>query len=107
VFLLAADFPHTKECDDDEPYTVAEVKQRRKGWMQLLKALEYIGDKECMFGALRAVLVMRPLRGWARVRRVLRVRAIVVYWLLQTEELMAPNGLARKRDRDAFEADLL
>ena len=39
MFLLAADFPHTKECDGDEPYTVAEVKKRRQGWIQLLKAL--------------------------------------------------------------------
>lgn len=41
-------------------------------------------------------MVLRPHRGWARVRHVLRVRAIVVYWLFLTEKLMGPEGNARK-----------
>jgi len=52
----------------------------------------------------RVTLVLQP-RGWARVRHVLRVRSIVVYWLYLTEKLMAPGGSARKRDRDAYEAE--
>ena len=52
----------------------------------------------------RVTLVLQP-RGWARVRHVLRVRSIVVYWLCLTERLMAPGGSARKRDRDAYEAE--
>ena len=52
----------------------------------------------------RVTLVLQP-RGWARVRHVLRVRSIVVYWLGLTETLMAPGGSARKRDRDAYEAE--
>jgi len=62
-------------------------------------------DASSMDGEFNVVLVMRPLRGWSRVRHVIRVRAIVVYWLFLTETLMAPNGGAHKRDRDAFEAD--
>ena len=34
-----------------------------------------------------------------------RVRSIVVYWLGLPETLMAPGGSARKRDRDAYEAE--
>lgn len=52
----------------------------------------------------RVTLVLQP-RGWARVRHVLRVRSIVVYWLCLTEKLMAPGGSARKRDRNAYEAE--
>ena len=51
-------------------------------------------------------MVLRPHRGWARVRHVLRVRAIVVYWLFLTEKLMGPGGSSRKRDWDAFEAGM-
>ena len=56
--------------------------------------------------SLTVFMVLRPHRGWARVRHVLRVRAIVVYWLFLTEKLMGPDGSTRKRDRDAFEADM-
>jgi hypothetical protein len=52
----------------------------------------------------RVTLVLQP-RGWGRVRHVLRVRSIVVYWLFLTETLMAPGGSARKRDRDVYEAE--
>ena len=56
-------------------------------------------------GVVARVTLVLQLRGWARVRHVLRVRSIVVYWLCLTEKLMAPGGSARKRDRDAYEAE--
>lgn len=37
LFLLAADYPHARDCDDDEPYVGAEA--RRKSWKRFLKAL--------------------------------------------------------------------
>lgn len=62
-------------------------------------------DKECVVNNVSIVLVFRPLFGWARVRHVVRMRAIVIYWLFLTETLMAPGGAAQKRDRCAFESD--
>ena len=55
----------------------------------------------------RVFLILRPFCGWARVRHVLRVRAIVIYWLFLTENLMGPGGESHKRDFDAFERDEL
>jgi len=81
--------------------TVVRMSQK-----ELLRHMrEDDNDASYMDGEFHVGLLMRPLRGWARVRHVLRVRAIVVYWLLLTETLMAPNGSARKRDRNAFESD--
>ena len=51
-------------------------------------------------------VVLRPQRGWMRVRHILRLRAIVVYWLFLTEKLMAPGGSARKKDYEAFDSDI-
>ena len=40
---------------------------------------------------------------WARVRRKLRLRAIVLYWLDSTKALMQPGGVAFERDLAEFE----
>ena len=39
LFLLASDFPHNQECDDDRAYTHREVEMRRKAWRQILLSL--------------------------------------------------------------------
>lgn len=49
------------------------------------------------------VLVLRPFRGWARVRHVLRTRAIIIYWLFLTVKRMAPGGSAFQRDMEEFQ----
>jgi hypothetical protein len=63
-----------------------------------------VADFVVDYVATRIVLVLHP-RGWSRVRHVLRIRSIVVYWLSLTEKLMAPGGSARKRDREEYEAE--
>lgn len=42
LFLLAADFPHARQCVDDAAYTRTELDQRRKGWKQLLESLPLV-----------------------------------------------------------------
>lgn len=39
LFLLAADFPHSRECTDDEEFPNDVVANRRRAWRALLKAL--------------------------------------------------------------------
>lgn len=39
LFLLAADFPHERDCPDDEPFTLRELQERREGWKQLIESL--------------------------------------------------------------------
>ena len=48
----------------------------------------------------------RPLRRWARVRKLVKKRGIALYWLGCTQEnLCAEGGEGRKRDRESFEGD--
>ena len=39
LFLLAADYPHEKECDDDDEMDPGTIRARKAGWRQLLKSL--------------------------------------------------------------------
>ena len=39
LFLLAADYPHQKDCDDDDEYPKPLVLKRKRAWKQLLRAL--------------------------------------------------------------------
>lgn len=39
LFLLASDFPHEKDCVDDDRVPHEFVEERRRGWRKLLKAL--------------------------------------------------------------------
>ena len=39
LFLLAADFPHERDCIEDKPFVMRELHERRKGWKQLLTSL--------------------------------------------------------------------
>ena len=54
--------------------------------------------------SVHANLLLRPVRGWERVRRRMRLFAFVAYWLRLTEKLMAPGGSARQRDLEEYEA---
>lgn len=55
---------------------------------------------------MTTLLVIRPVSGWVRVRRIIRMRTIVIFWLFSTVSLMAPGGTARERDRNAYEMDV-
>lgn len=39
LFLLASDFPHARDCEDDQMYTVREVELRRNAWKRILLSL--------------------------------------------------------------------
>lgn len=39
LFLLAADYPHAQECDDDDPLSSYEILKRRRAWKKMLRAL--------------------------------------------------------------------
>jgi len=39
LFLLAADFPHKQQCDDDAEYTRREVQEKRRAWNSILSSL--------------------------------------------------------------------
>jgi hypothetical protein len=47
----------------------------------------------------------RPRISWARVRRALLRRSIVIYWLYLTQDLMQSGGVAFERDREAYSAE--
>ena len=42
LFLLAADYPHEKECWDDDEYTKKMIKDRKRAWKQMLTSLPSI-----------------------------------------------------------------
>ena len=39
LFLLAADYPHAKDCRDDDRYPPSAIEDRKRAWKQLIKAL--------------------------------------------------------------------
>ena len=39
LFLLAADYPHKKDCKDDDEYPNEIIRERRKAWKRLFEAL--------------------------------------------------------------------
>lgn len=39
LFLLASDFPHEAECDEDTEYSKETILKRRESWKALLKSL--------------------------------------------------------------------
>jgi hypothetical protein len=39
LFLLASDYPHERDCADDDVYPASLVSTRRRAWKQLLTAL--------------------------------------------------------------------
>ena len=39
LFLLASDYPHEKDCDDDDLYPKSAIEVRRSAWKHLIKAL--------------------------------------------------------------------
>ena len=47
----------------------------------------------------------RPRISWARVRRALLRRSIVIYWLYLTQHLMQSGGVAFERDVEAYSAE--
>lgn len=80
-----------------------------EGYEKLYERLDSIcgnaGDTTSRFNKFHVIL--RPLRGWARVRHRVRLHVIVVFWLSLTEKLMAPGGSARKRDYEDFQSESL
>ena len=42
LFRLAADYPHSQDCWDDDVYDKETVMERKKGWRQLLKSLPFV-----------------------------------------------------------------
>lgn len=39
LFLLASDFPHERECDEDTEYHPSTLKKRKESWRSLLRSL--------------------------------------------------------------------
>lgn len=42
LFLLAADYPHTRQCEDDDPVDMTVVRDRRRAWRSLLENLPWL-----------------------------------------------------------------
>ena len=70
-----------------------------------LRCLQFDGSRIRPMLTLRDMMVVTTRRLWDRVRVLMWKRAIVVYWLFQTEHLMDVGGTARERDRLEFEND--
>ena len=39
LFLLAADYPHPQDCDDDDEYPPEVIMERRRSWKRLFETL--------------------------------------------------------------------
>ena len=62
----------------------------------------------CDLLSVQGARVVRALYLLRRWRDAYRLRVCVVFWMGRTaERLCAPGGCGRKRDRDAYEADML
>tara|TARA_B110001452_G_scaffold265902_1_gene271509 strand:+ start:1426 stop:1875 length:450 start_codon:yes stop_codon:yes gene_type:complete len=42
LFLLASDYPHTKQCEDDDAFDAATRDARRRAWKTLLTTLPQV-----------------------------------------------------------------
>jgi hypothetical protein len=88
LFLLASDFPHVRDCADDEPFTPHEVERRRKAWRRILLALP---------DALSCPQCGEHFRRYTERRSVdeaLRDRDTLMRWLYE-----AKNEVNRRRKR--------
>ena len=80
LFLLASDFPHARDCDDDQMYTVREVNSRRKAWKRILLSLP---------DALSCPLCGAHFRQFMRrhsVDNALRNRDTLMKWLYMAKD---------------------
>lgn len=90
LFKLAADYPHARECADDDAYPRAVVRERRRAWRQLLTSLP--GTMTCgvcshHFAKFLARDGGRPLE------RALRDRESLFAWLHEAkDEVNKRNG---------------
>lgn len=83
LFRLAADYPHARECDDDDPYLASLAAERRASWRRLLKSLPGILPcGECAYH------FERYLRrdGGAALERALRDRESLYRWLYRAKD---------------------
>lgn len=67
LFLLAADYPHEQDCEDDDEYPPELIAERKRAWKKILKALpgaltcgvcsyhfeKYMQDEQAMERALQ------------------------------------------------------
>lgn len=56
IFMLAADFPHARECEDDTEFTQAELRARRGGWNRFFESLPDVLSCGACGGHFRAYM---------------------------------------------------
>lgn len=78
LFLLAADFPHARACDDDVPLSERDVAKKRSAWEALFRTLPDVLSCPVCGEHFRDFMARK---GGAPFRAALRNREALFRWL--------------------------
>lgn len=92
LFLLASDFPHDKECEEDDEYSPEMVTKRRESWRQLLTSLP--GVLTCSACASHFEEYLK-LEGGEKLDRALTDRRSLFEWMYECKDRI--NRQRRRR----------
>jgi hypothetical protein len=88
--LLAADYPHEKDCDDDDEYPQQGITERQKSWRRLFESLP--GVLTCNVCSYHFKEYMKRDNG-IPFRNALKNRKALFKWLHQAKkEVNERNG---------------
>ena len=93
LFLLAADYPHAKECADDDEYPPEVVRERRRAWKQMLQALP--GVLTCGVCSYHFEQYMRR-DGGRPMEAALRDREALLKWLYAAKDEVNRRNRVRR-----------
>ncbi len=79
LFLLASDFPHRRQCDDDAEFSRREVAQRRRAWKSLLESLPNVLSCPVCGSHFREYMRRHP------VSQALQNRETLLGWLYRAK----------------------
>ena len=90
LFLLAADYPHVKDCDDDDEYPQQYITERQRAWKRLFESLP--GVLTCSVCSHHFKEYMKRDKG-VPFKNALRDRKALFKWLHQAKkEVNDRNG---------------
>lgn len=80
LFLLASDFPHRRQCDDDAEFSRTEVSRKRRAWKSLLESLPNVLSCPVCGRHFREYMHRHPLS------HALQNRETLLRWLYRAKD---------------------